>query len=535
MLAFILKSELTKGCLNGKIYMMKRQGGTQINMEYVLICGVIAAFVIAVILIINRRKRKKDDVLSSEAINPVEETSVSENKETVQTEEKQNTAPLDAQIRFLVEHQIIPMKLNSDPIYITTSIIAEKGIYINGFYKNLYEQQKKECPYSDENFVVSKPYKIGGANAVKIDMPKENIAPKLCRRAYILYNESFTKVLWATEELCSDGSYRLYSYIDSEREDLGVADNSVGEKLNSVAEDEEIGQEKFSDVIDKLMKSAPVAQKTLLSEPEEIKKHSAIFMSALMQSQKLKQEGKCDEALKLIGRVILTEAPKYINTPDKMYHCFRNTYEVLLYANLYHPINPQTGEKKQLEAMQVDMSGAYLIFGAMMLEQKRYDEAIEIMLKAVEANPVNVQIMFALADAYKGNRYLKSYLATVKKAHVCAYQKADISRIYRYYAYYYTQIKEFELAASLAYASKYFDSDEKLFNQCIEEIRTVSGENFEEIPMERAREILIKNGIAWGAKELSISVIKLMNSQFAAANNEQGIKMCSQMLKEIQV
>ena len=503
------------------------------NMEYILIGTIVAVVVIVTVLIINKRKKTREE--SSTGIEQIPVMEEAKDNEQEGKKEKPQTAPLDAQIRFIVEKQIIPMKLNTDPIYITTSIIAEKGKYINNFYKNLYAQQKKECPYSDDDFTVSKPYKIGGAQAVKIDMPQKNIAVQLAKSAYIIYNESFTKVAWVSEELCPDGLYRLFSHIDSEREDLGVVGDDIEEKLINLVEDEEIKQEKFSDVLDKLMLSAPVAKKALPTDPQEIKQHSAVFMNALMHTQKLKQEGKRDEALKLIKQIIITEAPQYINSNEKMYHCFRNTYEVLLYANLYHPVNHETGEKKQLEAMQVDMAGAYLILGAMMLEEKKYDEAIEIMLKAAEANPVNVQIMFALADAYKGNRFLKSYLATVKKAHVCAYKKADIARIYRYYAHYYCEIKEFELAWALLCAGKCFDSDDKAFNECVEAVKTASGEDFKEMPTEKEREILIKNGIAWGAKELSVSVINLMNNQFTAANNEQGIKMCAEMLKELQI
>ena len=444
--------------------------------------------------------------------------------------EKMNN--VDFQIRFLVEHQILPSKLNDDPIYIITALAADKGAYINSFYNGIYTQNKLENPYSNEDFTVSDPFEIGGVKALKIDMPEKNFGETLCKSVYIIYNDKYTKFLYLTVETDADGKDKMGSWIDSEHEEYDIGDRDITDIICEITDDEEITQEKYTNIIDKLF-AQEVKPTGIFTDPQEVKKHAQIYMNAIMQVQKFKEQDKRDEALKLIKDVIRKEAANYIDTEDKEYHAFRNAFEVLLYANHTHPYNYKKKTRKKLDGMQIDLSSAYLVYGAMMLEKQQYDKAIDILWKAVETSPVNVQMLFALADAYKGKRYLKTYLNLMKRAHVYAVRKIDIARIYRNYAYYYMQIKNYDLAAILAYASKYFDKSEKLFSDCKNAIEQEAGKQFDEPSLEEIKKTMLANGIKWGAKELALSVANMLKKQFTQAQNTQGIKMCDEILSEL--
>jgi|GEM_PF-5678575 len=438
----------------------------------------------------------------------------------------------NAQIRFVIEHKILPSKIVSDPIYVITSLIADGGSYINNFYKGLYTQNKLEEQYTSEDFSVSVPFELGGASVIRLDMPEKNLFPSLCKRIYIAYNEHFTKHLYITVEALANNEYKMAAWIDGEHEEYGKIEGNEEEMLKGIIEDEELAEGAYSGFIDKLMADTKSNPTGLLTNPEEITKHMNAFNNALVQVQKFKQQDKRDEALKLLKEVIKQEAVKYNDTPDIEYHCFRNAFEVMLYANLYHPYNPVKKEKKQLVGMQVDLSAAYLVLGAMMLEKAQFDKAIDLFWKSTEANPVNVQVLFALADAYKGKGYYKSFYEIIKRAHICAVNKADIARIYRNFAFYYIQIKEYDTAAALCYASRYFDKNPQGFNYMMKQLTNASGKEYGEPALEDIKRTLLENGISWGAKELAVSVIKMLNSQFTAANNAQGIEMCRNMLAE---
>ncbi len=440
-------------------------------------------------------------------------------------EETPTTSDVDFQIRFLVERNILPSKINQEPIYIITSIIAEKGAFVNNYYRALYAQHNLPSPYTFEEFEVSVPLEFAGAKILRIKMPEKNLYEKLFSYVYIIYNESYTKHLY----VCADSS-KMYLLADEEYEEVGeIADNEI-ELLEQIIIDEEIREESYSDVLENLMKDAKPPEE-LLTKAEDIENHSKVFMAALLQVQKLKQENKREDALKLIKEVIKKETVKYEDTDLIEYRSFRNSFELLLYANLYHPYNPKKQQRKQIIGTQVDLASAYLVFGAMMLEQRQYDKAIDILKKGLKFNPVNIQLMFALADAYKGKKYMKSYLAVISMAHSCALRKTDIARIYRYYSKYYTEMKDYDTAFILLYSAKYFDAQG--FTESLREVEQISGKSFTEPEISELKTKLGKIEISWGAKELVISVVNLLDKEYTQNKNQQGMRMCAELKKEL--
>lgn len=447
------------------------------------------------------------------------EEAIQENKNAT------TTSDLDFQIRFLVEQSILPSKINQDPIYIITSIIAEKGAFINNYYRTLYAQYNLHSPYTFEEFEVSIPLELAGAKIIRIKMPKKNLSKKLFNYVYIIYNESYTKHLY----VCADNS-KMYLITDGEYEEIGEINDNEIELLEKIIIDEEISEEIYSDVIENVMKDAKPAEE-ILTDAEEIANYSKVFTAALLQVQKLKQENKREDALKLIKEIIKKETVKYEDTDLIEYRSFGNSFELLLYANLYHPYNPKKQERKQIVPTQVDLASAYLVFGVMMLEQRQYDKAIDILRRGLKYNPVNIQIMFALADAYKGKKYMKSYLALVSMAHSCALRKTDIARIYRYYSRYYIEMKDYDTAFVLLYSAKHFDAQG--FTEALRKIEQLSGRTFCEPELKELKLKLMEKEIFWGAKELVISVVNLLDKEYTQNKNQQGMRMCAELKKEL--
>lgn len=441
-------------------------------------------------------------------------------------EENGHSTELDYQIRFGVEHEILPNRINYEPIYIITSIIAEKGAFLNKYYHTLYSQNKMVSPYSIEEFIVLAPFKLSGVNVVKIEMPRKNLAPNLCERVYIVFNDNYTRHLYITIEYGN----KMCMWADGEYELVGqICDNEL-EMIEDVIKEEEIFEGKYSDVLETLMGEVK-PKEPLLTDNEEIIRHSQLFIQSLMYVQKLKDENKREEASRLIKEIIKKESAKYEDTDLVEYHSFRNSFEALLYANLYHPYNAERQEKKQGAPTQEDLSGAYLVYGIMMLEQKQYDKALDILWEGHRINPVNIPILFALADAYKGKNYLKSYYSVIQNAHSCAVRKQDIARIYRYYAYYYTQIKDYNTAFSFIYAAKFFDAQG--FTNALREIEKLADKTFSEPTIDELKETLRTKNISWGAKELTLGVISLLEKEYFQSQNQQGMKMCAELKREV--
>ncbi len=482
---------------------------------FVLLLAVVAV----VVLCINASKKKT----------PTSNTDVEEDESPATPTPSSQVSDSDFQIRFAVEHTILPSRIDSEPIYMITSIIAERGAFINNYYRDIYTQNKQLSPYTLEDFVVSVPYVVSSAKVVRIDMPEKNLKNTLCKRIYIIFNESFTKHLFVSVEYF-DEQLKMCITADGEHEQISdIADNEE-ELLKQIIEDEDISEENYSDVLETLMKDQKTSE-PLLENDEQIRRHSAEFTHTLAQIHNLKLENKREDALNLLKDIIRKEASKYKDDDITEYRCFRNSFEVLLYANLYHPYNPEKQEKKKLIGMQVDLSAAYMLWGVMMLEQRQYDKAIDILRAALKANPVNVSVMFALADAYKGKNYLKSYLSIISQAHSCAVRKSDIAWIYRCYAYYYTKMNDFDTAFSLIYASKHFDI--KGFGTALRETEKLSQQSFPEPSVEEIKQNLIQKNISWGAKNLAVGVVNLLDKEYTQSQNSQGLKMCADLKKEL--
>lgn len=488
---------------------------TLLILLFILVLAVIAASV----LCINAGRKKTQP----------SNTGVKEEESPSASAPASQISDSDFQIRFAVEHTILPSRIASEPIYMITSIIAERGAFINNYYRDIYAQNKQLSPYALEDFVVSVPYEVSSARVVRIDMPEKNLKNTLCKRIYIVFNESFTKHLFVSVEYF-DEQLKMCITADGEHEQISdIADNEE-ELLKQIIEDEDIAEENYSDALQTLMKDQKTSE-PLLEDAEQIRRHAAEFTQALVKVHNMKLDNKREDALKLLKDIIRKEASKYRDNDITEYRCFRNSFEVLLYANLYHPYNPEKQEKKQLVGMQVDLSAAYMLWGVMMLEQRQYDKAIDILRAALKANPVNVSVMFALADAYKGKNYLKSYLSVISQAHSCAVRKSDIAQIYRCYAYYYTKINDFDTAFSLIYASKHFDI--KGFGTALRETEKISQQSFPEPPVEEIKQRLMQKNISWGAKNLAVSVVNLLDKEYTQSQNAQGLKMCAELKKEL--
>lgn len=488
--------------------------------SFIILSAILSVIAIAIIILCIVSKKRKMNIPDN-----------AEEKEKNQPSAPDASQPsdLDFQIRFAVEHSILPSRIASEPIYMITSIIAEKGAFINNYYRNIYLQSKLQSPYSLEDFVVSAPYELSSARVVRIDMPEKNLKNTLCRRIYLVYNEGFTRQLYVTAEYFDEG---LKMCITADGEHSQVADISDNEEeiLKQIIEEEEIAEGNYSDVLESLTAKQKSAE-PLSDDPEKIRIHSAEFTRALTEVHNLKSDNKREDALKLIKDIICKEAAKYKDDDITEYRCFRNSFEVLLYANLYHPYNPERQEKKQIVGMQVDLAAAYMLWGVMMLEQRQYDKAIDILRAALKANPVNVPVMLALADAYRGKGYLKSYLAMISQAHSCAVRKTDIARIYRCYAYYYTKMNDFDTVFSLIYASKYFDI--KGFSTALREAEKISEKTISEPTAEDLKQTLMQKNIAWGAKKLTVSVVSLLDKEYTQSGNAAGLKMCAGLKKEL--
>ena len=204
-----------------------------------------------------------------------------------------------------------------------------------------------------------------------------------------------------------------------------------------------------------------------------------------------------DKALRLIEDTVQEQekAPMFEDDSVSEYHNFREPMEEFLYAELDHP-------EKTLRGATINYAEMYMLYGCILVELKRLDEAEAALKKAMKWNPVAANIAFEHAETMKMRGRIDDFLDCTKKIFKYAFRPADLARCYRNLSYYFVEKKEYETAVCCLLFSTQFEKHDlvqselyyisqvsgKMFNPTEEELNKCFEEN--EIPLGPNVEIL---------------------------------------------
>lgn len=128
----------------------------------------------------------------------------------------------------------------------------------------------------------------------------------------------------------------------------------------------------------------------------------------------------------------LEESGLFQDDSVSMYFTFNNLFEELLYMIRNKP-------KKDVRRSDIPFAEIYLQYGSLLFELKRYEEAREMLKKAVRWNPCNAQIAFEYAETFKIVGDLESFFKVSVDTFNIAYTPNDIARCYRNLAFYFVE------------------------------------------------------------------------------------------------
>lgn len=428
---------------------------------------------------------------------------------------------LDAEIKRITAGQILPFRLDENPVYAVTALRMEKGGYMVNLFNQLYQRQQRENPYKAEDFTVEHKI-ISDTDVIEISFPEKTLYPGTCSRLFIAYDTNIFKTFYMALEVGFDEKLHLCSYqLNAAPEDYGIIedDAQLSQRLAEVLDDEELN---YSDIekpgaIEKIITGS---KKLSLLKGKDIS-DAEFFNRELIRASKLNSEKNTDAAIEVISNLIKEYAPKFPDNDTLKNHCCRNSLELLLYANIYHPYNYEANEQKNLRPIPVDLMNAYLMLASSFIIKGDINSALDSALHAVSVSPANVQALLILADVYKRKRYWQTFKALVKRALFCSYRRSDIAVCYHSLAQYYIEIEDYEFAAVLVYASKHFGLKPELAAKEIERIQKAASAIFAPQKPEELKAAFAKHGIFWGARDMTISLAKHLEEQFAVRNKDK--------------
>jgi len=210
------------------------------------------------------------------------------------------------------------------------------------------------------------------------------------------------------------------------------------------------------------------------------------------------------------------EKDVYPDDKKSEYHCFQNFLEELLYKVIYQPT-------KEIRRAPEDIAQLYFFYGNLLLEMKKYDEALIALTKAEKYNAVNTDIKFEKGEIYKIRKDWENYLEINRKCLECAYSNNAIVRAYRNISYYFSDIGEYNNAISMIFLSMHFDKGSTIAQSEIAYISDKTGKKVERPDFETIKKLLDEKNIQLGPNPLVLEICTTIGSQIKDDQPEAAI------------
>jgi len=184
------------------------------------------------------------------------------------------------------------------------------------------------------------------------------------------------------------------------------------------------------------------------------------------------------------------------------YYYFHNPFEELLYKKLYKP-------EKTLRQMSEDFGHCYFMYGNLLFELKRYEDAVVALKKAININPVRTEVILEMAEVHKVHKEWHEYLNLTRHCLDFAYTSRHLARCYRNLGYYYIEQEEYCIAAALYFKSMAYDNESAMPQSQLFYIQQISGNPIPDLSPDEVNIILKENNIPQNANDavLGISLV----------------------------
>ncbi len=159
-----------------------------------------------------------------------------------------------------------------------------------------------------------------------------------------------------------------------------------------------------------------------------------------------------DEALKEAEELVeQAEAGTY---EEGVYYSFDEAFEELLYKVLNQP-------EKEIRRPVMPMSRIYAVYGILLVELGRTEEAQKVLEKGLRWNPYDMEIRAEYAETWKMQKNNEEYLNQVIESLKYIYRPQYLARAYRDIGYYFVEKKMYSEATFMYYLSMRWEPESK--------------------------------------------------------------------------
>ena len=162
------------------------------------------------------------------------------------------------------------------------------------------------------------------------------------------------------------------------------------------------------------------------------------------------------KALKLVESLVnrVEELNMFKDDQVSEYHTLNEPFEEILYDFKNKP-------GKKLRQASEPFSEIYLLYGNLLVEFKRFEEARIALKKALRWNPIDTKAYFEYTETYKMTGDFETFFNLTKAAFGISYRATAVARCYRNLGYYFVEKELYPEAVGCYLMSMQFEPDAK--------------------------------------------------------------------------
>lgn len=114
------------------------------------------------------------------------------------------------------------------------------------------------------------------------------------------------------------------------------------------------------------------------------------------------------------------------------YHDFEEYFEEVLYVFHSKP-------KKEIRKVPIPYTEIYMLYGSLLFEMKKFDQAQTVLQKGLIWNPSSFKVTMEYIECIKAAGDIEKYFELSRNAFQIAFRPADLARCYRNMGYYFIE------------------------------------------------------------------------------------------------
>ncbi len=245
--------------------------------------------------------------------------------------------------------------------------------------------------------------------------------------------------------------------------------------------------------------------------------YSARIDDSLNQAEQFILKKDFDKALKIIEDLIfeLDENQPYRDDEVSEYYNFEEYFEEVLFKELNNP-------EKEIRRVPVPYTRIYNMYGYILYELDKFDEAKKCLEIGLGWNPVSFKLMAEYCEILKIKDDMENFFKLTLNAFKIAFRPQNVARCFRNLGYYFAG-KELYSEAKVAYImSLQFERDSE---QALKELYYVdekTNHQLEKPPIEKVKEFSEEYGFPIGA-DLNVLNLAFENGKKSLEKRNPGL------------